>query len=173
MPGPVQDDHKTRLPQGYITAKNPTLAEDSNLSVHSSDDPNREDSTSEALRPFAELAQSENASRVTSAENPPSIRKRTKTGCLSRLISNCSCLVFRHLYSIACRKRRIKCGEERPTCANCIRSKRSCEGYTPRLQFKDPLGSKRIEETIGFRKERTDSMPQTPFVVLSPSMSFF
>ena len=39
----------------------------------------------------------------------------------------------------ACRKRRIKCGEERPTCANCIKSKRSCEGYAPRLVFKDPL----------------------------------
>ena len=41
--------------------------------------------------------------------------------------------------STACRKRRIKCGEERPTCANCIKSKRSCEGYAPRLVFKDPL----------------------------------
>ncbi|KAF8242977.1 hypothetical protein K440DRAFT_590254, partial [Wilcoxina mikolae CBS 423.85] len=38
-------------------------------------------------------------------------RKRTKTGCLT------------------CRKRRIKCGEERPTCNNCIKSKRVCEGY--------------------------------------------
>ena len=42
---------------------------------------------------------------------------------------------------IACRKRRIKCGEERPTCANCTKSKRSCEGYAPRLTFKDPLGA--------------------------------
>lgn len=44
---------------------------------------------------------------------------------------------------LACRKRRIKCGEERPTCANCIKSKRSCEGYAPRLTFKDPLGAYR------------------------------
>ena len=36
-------------------------------------------------------------------------RKRTKTGCLT------------------CRKRRIKCGEERPMCKNCIKSKRHCE----------------------------------------------
>jgi hypothetical protein len=42
-------------------------------------------------------------------------RKRTKTGCLT------------------CRKRRIKCGEERPTCANCIKSKRQCEGYNQRV----------------------------------------
>lgn len=41
--------------------------------------------------------------------------------------------------SPACRKRRIKCGEERPTCLNCIRSKRHCEGYNQRVVFKDPL----------------------------------
>lgn len=45
---------------------------------------------------------------------------------------------------IACRKRRIKCGEERPTCGNCIKSKRQCEGYTQRVIFKDPLSTYRI-----------------------------
>lgn len=50
------------------------------------------------------------------------MRKRTKTGCLT------------------CRKRRIKCGEERPTCANCIKSKRQCEGYNQRVIFKKPIG---------------------------------
>lgn len=45
-------------------------------------------------------------------------RKRTKTGCLT------------------CRKRRIKCGEERPVCKNCIKSKRICEGYYQRVVFK-------------------------------------
>lgn len=49
-------------------------------------------------------------------------RKRTKTGCLT------------------CRKRRIKCGEEKPTCANCIKSKRQCEGYNQRVVFKPPIG---------------------------------
>lgn len=52
-------------------------------------------------------------------------RKRTKTGCLT------------------CRRRRIKCGEERPMCNNCVKSKRNCEGYTPRVIFKDPLGAYR------------------------------
>lgn len=47
-------------------------------------------------------------------------RKRTKTGCLT------------------CRKRRIKCGEERPVCKNCIKSKRLCEGYNQRVIFKQP-----------------------------------
>lgn len=49
-------------------------------------------------------------------------RKRTKTGCLT------------------CRKRRIKCGEERPICNNCIKSKRHCEGYNQRVIFKPPIG---------------------------------
>ena len=43
----------------------------------------------------------------------------------------------------ACRKRRIKCGEERPTCKNCVKSKRECEGYIPRVIFKDPLSAYR------------------------------
>ncbi|KAK3684490.1 hypothetical protein LTR37_020238 [Vermiconidia calcicola] len=47
-------------------------------------------------------------------------RKRTKTGCLT------------------CRKRRIKCGEERPVCKNCVKSKRHCEGYNQRVIFKPP-----------------------------------
>ncbi|KAL2021962.1 hypothetical protein VTK56DRAFT_6381 [Thermocarpiscus australiensis] len=56
---------------------------------------------------------------------PPkkTVRKRTKTGCLT------------------CRKRRIKCDEGKPTCSNCIKSKRDCEGYGQRLTFKEPLGS--------------------------------
>ncbi|MCJ1286698.1 hypothetical protein MMC26_006044 [Xylographa opegraphella] len=67
-------------------------------------------------------AQNSNAEAIK-LQNNLKARKRTKTGCLT------------------CRKRRIKCGEERPTCANCIKSKRSCEGYAPRLTFKDPLGA--------------------------------
>ncbi|KAJ5172800.1 hypothetical protein N7492_005393 [Penicillium capsulatum] len=58
------------------------------------------------------------------ARNPQrkSGKKRTKTGCLT------------------CRKRRIKCGEEKPTCSNCVKSKRTCEGYAQRVVFKNPLG---------------------------------
>ena len=42
---------------------------------------------------------------------------------------------------VACRKRRIKCGEERPICANCVKSKRTCEGYNQRVVFKDGMNS--------------------------------
>ncbi|CAN9125125.1 unnamed protein product [Alternaria alternata] len=59
---------------------------------------------------------------VSGSATNSKMRKRTKTGCLT------------------CRKRRIKCGEERPTCANCIKSKRQCEGYNQRVIFKPPIG---------------------------------
>jgi hypothetical protein len=47
-------------------------------------------------------------------------RKRTKTGCLT------------------CRKRRVRCGGERPMCKNCIKSRQHCEGYSQRAVFKPP-----------------------------------
>ncbi|KAK5138154.1 hypothetical protein LTR08_004849 [Meristemomyces frigidus] len=76
-------------------------------------------------------------------------RKRTKTGCLT------------------CRKRRIKCGEERPVCGNCVKSKRHCEGYSQRVTFKPPTfefrptphGSAHIVFQAGPVAE-----PVTPFV---------
>jgi hypothetical protein len=56
-----------------------------------------------------------------STPSHPKLRKRTKTGCLT------------------CRKRRIKCGEERPACANCMKFKRHCEGYNHRVVFRAPI----------------------------------
>lgn len=47
-------------------------------------------------------------------------RKRTKTGCLT------------------CRKRHIKCGNEQPTCKNCSKSRRQCEGYKQRVVVNSP-----------------------------------
>jgi len=47
-------------------------------------------------------------------------RRRTKTGCLT------------------CRRRRIKCDEDRPICLNCIRSRRHCEGYVHRAFLRPP-----------------------------------
>lgn len=41
---------------------------------------------------------------------------------------------------LACRQRRIKCGEEKPICNNCIKSKRECKGYAQRVIFKNPMG---------------------------------
>ncbi|KAL1386329.1 hypothetical protein HDK64DRAFT_138118 [Phyllosticta capitalensis] len=58
----------------------------------------------------------------SSTDTNTKARKRTKTGCLT------------------CRKRRIKCGEERPICNNCIKSKRHCDGYNQRVVFKPPIG---------------------------------
>ncbi|KAL8769750.1 MAG: hypothetical protein Q9209_004366 [Squamulea sp. 1 TL-2023] len=72
----------------------------------------------------ADESPEEKSSKQTSSALSAKARKRTKTGCLT------------------CRKRRIKCGEERPTCNNCVKSKRNCEGYTPRVIFKDPIGAR-------------------------------
>ncbi|KAL2012557.1 hypothetical protein VTN00DRAFT_82 [Thermoascus crustaceus] len=70
---------------------------------------------------------------VSASKGP---KKRTKTGCLT------------------CRKRRIKCGEEKPICNNCIKSKRECEGYTQRVIFKHPLG------TMGAFQSRPVTLPE-------------
>ncbi|KXT01167.1 hypothetical protein AC578_623 [Pseudocercospora eumusae] len=66
------------------------------------------------------MASTRDTSAAEAALKAKLSRKRTKTGCLT------------------CRKRRIKCGEERPVCKNCIKSKRHCEGYNQRVLFRPP-----------------------------------
>lgn len=77
--------------------------------------------------------------------NSNNVRKRTKTGCLSKHNNAYKCILPRRMHTdlilLACRKRRIKCDEGRPICANCIKSKRQCEGYAPRVVFKEPLSA--------------------------------
>lgn len=53
------------------------------------------------------------------SEDRRETRKRTKTGCLT------------------CRKRRIKCDEEKPACRRCVKSKRCCEGYNNKAVFRN------------------------------------
>ena len=43
---------------------------------------------------------------------PPQRPKRVYTGCLT------------------CRMRKVKCGEEKPTCARCNSTRRQCDGYS-------------------------------------------
>lgn len=59
---------------------------------------------------------------------------------------------------IACRKRRIKCGEEKPICNNCIKSRRECEGYTQRLVFKRPVG---VSSAVGSNYQTNAPMSAT------------
>ncbi|KAL4897931.1 hypothetical protein BDV59DRAFT_168887 [Aspergillus ambiguus] len=67
--------------------------------------------------------ESQAATNETSTHSQQKVpKRRTKTGCLT------------------CRQRRIKCGEEKPICNNCVKSKRECKGYAQRLVFKDPVG---------------------------------
>ncbi|KAJ4031804.1 hypothetical protein NW758_012093 [Fusarium oxysporum] len=44
-----------------------------------------------------------------------------------------------------CRSRRVRCGEQRPTCENCVNSRRTCE-YPP---VKIPLRERRALEKAG------------------------
>ncbi|KAK3373858.1 hypothetical protein B0T24DRAFT_679252 [Lasiosphaeria ovina] len=43
-----------------------------------------------------------------------------------------------------CKQRRIKCDEKRPSCANCLRSKKSCTGYPPPSRSARPFEEIRI-----------------------------
>jgi hypothetical protein len=71
------------------------------------------------------------------------MRKRSKAGC------------------VTCRKRRIKCDDGRPNCANCIESKCSCEGYNQRVVFKPPIGDwldhRGVASTIQYRQSMLPS----------------
>jgi hypothetical protein len=77
-------------------------------------------------------------------------RKRTKTGCLT------------------CRKRRIKCGEERPMCKNCIKSKRHCEGYSQRVVFRPPTFEYRAAPNGGAHITFQAGPMATPMLSMHP-----
>lgn len=62
------------------------------------------------------------------------------------------------LYTSACRKRRIKCDEGKPTCGNCIKSKRQCDGYNQRLTFKEPLGSFAPGNSTYYHQQSQDAL---------------
>ncbi|KAL8999910.1 MAG: hypothetical protein Q9169_001316 [Polycauliona sp. 2 TL-2023] len=91
---------------------------------HPSKESHKDQSQKETVDARPEKSLEEKSTKQVSSTPSQKARKRTKTGCLT------------------CRRRRIKCGEERPTCNNCVKSKRNCEGYTPRVIFKDPLGAR-------------------------------
>jgi hypothetical protein len=64
------------------------------------------------------------------AFNSSSDRKRTKVGCST------------------CRKRGIKCGEERPACQNCVRSGWYCVGYSRRVVLEPAQGRSAAREAL-------------------------
>jgi ankyrin repeat protein len=70
----------------------------------------------------AHTSQSAPYAQEPGASKHTNMRKRPNTGCLT------------------CRRRRIMCGQERPTCGNCIKSKRQCEGYPLGTPLKTTTG---------------------------------
>lgn len=70
----------------------------------------------------------------------------------------------------ACRQRRIKCGEERPTCQNCIKSKRDCQGYNQRVIFKEPLNALRPPASVTrLAGSQQQQQPNAQFQQYQPS----
>ncbi|KIW81007.1 hypothetical protein Z517_04030 [Fonsecaea pedrosoi CBS 271.37] len=86
----------------------------------------------------------EDAAIVDATPKQPT-KKRTKTGCLT------------------CRKRRIKCGEEKPVCKNCIKSKRECAGYQPVANKEQILGQTDISQETGAHLSFQDHDVSTAF----------
>src|SRR5438045_9555137 len=91
---------------------------------------------------------SSHTSPPSQGESPTSGRKRkitrTRTGCQT------------------CRDRKVKCGEEKPQCANCVRTNHVCPGYAPPDVYR--RGSKAEGERRGVpwrgRWANVDSMEQ-------------
>ncbi|KAI5807895.1 hypothetical protein DFH27DRAFT_478885 [Peziza echinospora] len=102
--------------------------------------PTLESGNADNAGPSTAPAQNEsgNSASASASAAAKASRKRTKTGCLT------------------CRKRRIKCGEERPICGNCVKSKRLCEGYNQRVVFKDGMNSLRAVGILGVNQQPID-----------------
>lgn len=66
---------------------------------------------------------------------------------------------------IACRRRRIKCGEEKPICNNCIKSKRECEGYSQPFVFRRPVGISGVPGAFGPNHQPHAPMQSMPMTV--------
>ncbi|KAF2401383.1 hypothetical protein EJ06DRAFT_390107 [Trichodelitschia bisporula] len=79
---------------------------------------------------------------MPSGRHKKEIKRRTKTGCLT------------------CRKRRIKCDEEHPTCRNCQKSKRECLGYDP--IFKQQTGPQQLQPAPSASPSSTPPTPAAP-----------
>lgn len=109
--------HNEMLKDGVPTFDNdrPNYGED-DMSIALEFDPRLD--TAEGFKPTDVENSIDQDATQTEGLSP---RKRTKLGCLT------------------CRKRRIKCGEEHPTCQNCAKSGRDCESYTPRAVHNVPL----------------------------------
>jgi hypothetical protein len=66
-----------------------------------------------------------------------------------------------------CKQRKIKCGEEKPTCSNCVRAGEKCD-YSIRLNW-DSKGRSKSDEWM----QGVKSMPNTPSTIVFPSPDIF
>ncbi|OAL18902.1 hypothetical protein AYO22_10231 [Fonsecaea multimorphosa] len=86
----------------------------------------------------------EDAAAVVDATPKQAAKKRTKTGCLSEFdlvfgyyLRSIDTDIFSKKHAVKDDLSRIKCGEEKPVCKNCIKSKRECAGYSQPVVYKE------------------------------------
>lgn len=82
-------------------------------------------STSPAVYDAAYLSSHNSDSNASRQRNRST--KRTRDGCYT------------------CKKRRIKCDEKKPSCQNCLKTNRVCEGYRPKFEFRDGLTAVKVK----------------------------
>jgi hypothetical protein len=67
-----------------------------------------------------------------------------------------------------CKQRKIKCGEEKPTCSNCVRAGETCD-YSIRLNWDASKSRSKSDEWM----QGIKSMPNTPSTIIFPSPDIF
>ncbi|KAG7816872.1 hypothetical protein KL920_003561 [Ogataea angusta] len=63
---------------------------------------------------------------------------------------------------ITCKKKRLKCGEEKPACANCIRRKIVCGGYQTRFKWKGFTQTAPFETSTRASRKSSESSEELP-----------
>ncbi|KAF5685649.1 Zn2-Cys6 binuclear cluster domain-containing protein [Fusarium denticulatum] len=77
---------------------------------------------------------------------------------------------------LTCRKRRVKCDEERPSCRECLRLRRVCGGYeskkkTNGIRFKDQgTGAKLLPSTSRSKSPRKSMTPELTMKAVIPAL---
>ncbi|ERF73492.1 hypothetical protein EPUS_04115 [Endocarpon pusillum Z07020] len=108
---PISQYHRPQLPgisQYHITSSNPPLG-------HGPATGHPAGQVDGLPHPTTSLPIAPSGSHrlLSGGRHKKEVKRRTKTGCMT------------------CRRRRIKCDEEQPSCRNCSKSKRECLGYDP------------------------------------------
>lgn len=94
-------------------------------------------------------------------------RNEPRPDALLVVNGECCNLSDQFALSLTCSSR-IKCDETKPSCVNCTRSNRECEGYRQRIGFREGLNAKHrnADQEASF-----SSVPAAPAIVQLPTFS--